>query len=402
MKLSTILDQIRSRKDQNPFLTTGIPGMDWLLTEDASRARKRGASAVGTGVKRGTAVEICGPPGSGKTFTGIMLAKDALLRGHQVIWITACNKVVPIRRLADLLKESPSPALSEEQVERTLRSFFITNCRALGHLHILLKRMIREAGIDRENNPAEEGPDISRLALVVIDDISFLVEGSYNHSVRNDDLQDRRRRAINELCICMEVLAQRSNSAVVALSYMISRGIGSGISKLVPCLGYGQFEVRLARRIVLYREDKGHRMAMRMSTSDVRHVGYDPDKHSGVARTPRSSVDSAFIRRKKEITEAEGSHGEVLQHDEKELVQENQELKENDMNKGETELQDESNGERATKRLAMGSPRPTFPALRQQGSTESSEPHAFFPPSPREIQDSQLWFEELIDISSGQ
>ncbi|KAF3281671.1 hypothetical protein TWF970_002220 [Orbilia oligospora] len=41
----------------------------------------------GAGLERGKLVEICGPPGSGKTTIAVQLVVDAVSKGEQVCWI---------------------------------------------------------------------------------------------------------------------------------------------------------------------------------------------------------------------------------------------------------------------------------------------------------------------------
>lgn len=272
MNLSQVLSEIKSSKDRSPFLSTGSVELDRILVQPESESRNKrpklsygGQVEHGNCLKRGSVVELCGPPGSGKTFVSLNLAKEALLRGHQVVWISCCHKVVPITRLGALLKTELDG--DESNVRRTLKSFLVLNCESLAKLVVVLRRLA-----------SSNGNDLSRLALIVIDDLSFLVESSYSPGTGNLNILERRRDAINGVCTVMSAVAKRRYCAVVAVSYAISRRGVQGVATLVSCLGYGQLEKWFTSRIMLYRGNDGERLGKSLASGefvkvDIKNLG---------------------------------------------------------------------------------------------------------------------------------
>jgi RecA/RadA recombinase len=272
MNLSQVLSEIKSSKDRNPCLTTGSTDLDRLLVTNAleppSKKFKSEYAESLNRLKRGSLVELCGPPGSGKTLTSLRLAKDALVRGHQVIWIRACDKVVPAQLLAELVRAE----LDEPDTRRVMKSFLMASCESLIRLMAVLREMLSETEVE-----AHASSSLSRLALVVVDDLTFLVESSYSPGARNLEILERRRTAVNEVARYLCALAKRKNCAVIAVSKAVPRRGMLGIANLVSCLGYGSLEKWFTSRVMLYRGDQGERLARKFSTGETVIVAYSPN-----------------------------------------------------------------------------------------------------------------------------
>jgi RecA/RadA recombinase len=222
LSLAQVVDYIKNTNDTKQPLSSGVVNLDHLL----------GSSEPG--FHRGSVVEVCGPPGTGKTVLGLTLALDALCQGHKAIWISTSGTPIPLARMSSMRGYSKD----------MMKNLYHTNIRALSSLLMFFKSL--SSG---QITPILGGPP--KYAIIVIDEIMCLVN-TLSWSDNN-----RRNRALNALFDAISTYAQASHTAVLVLSSMIARSakFTNRILRLVPGLGYGIWQHQITRRITLYRDD---------------------------------------------------------------------------------------------------------------------------------------------------
>ncbi|KAK9375471.1 P-loop containing nucleoside triphosphate hydrolase protein [Lipomyces chichibuensis] len=229
---------------------THIPSLDMIM---------RG------GVARGKVTEVSGPPGSGKTSIALQVASLAILSKAKVLWIDTASRI-PASRLLRRLRDS----ISKDDLNDSVSHLQLT-CFAS-----LLALFVRP--------PAY----LSSYALIVIDDLSTLTAPAFaavtahvpqpapqqqqfdqvfppdgpqqapasdiSKRHKQEDTATKRIRVITELVARMAQVAERSDTAVLVLTKMVSR-IDGGDARMVSSLGEGQHLAGLWTRLFLFRND---------------------------------------------------------------------------------------------------------------------------------------------------
>ncbi|KAK9313705.1 P-loop containing nucleoside triphosphate hydrolase protein [Lipomyces starkeyi] len=217
------------------------------------------------GVTRGKVTEVSGPPGSGKTSIALQVASIAILSKAKVLWIDTSSKI-PASRLLQRLPAS----ISRDDLNDLVSHLQLTSFASLLALFV--------------RPPAY----LSSYALIVIDDLSTLTAPAFaavvshvpqpapqqqqfdqvflpdalQHAPASDtskrhkqeDTATKRIRVITELVARMAQVAERSDTAVLVLTKMVSR-VGGGDARMVSSLGEGQHLAGLWTRLFLFRND---------------------------------------------------------------------------------------------------------------------------------------------------
>lgn len=192
--------------------------MDQLLAADSSRA---------PGIQTGTVVEVTGPPGSGKTLLGLVLALRALKDGNKVLWVSTNAQPLPLERMAEL------DGFDADLVE----SIRLCDIQSLSHLILLAAKLM--SGNEK-------------YALVVIEDIAGLVGASYGLALASNE---GRTRALTALLARLRKAAETTGAAILCMSAMLPTFVrgANDLQTLVSGVGSGVWTKAFASRITLYR-----------------------------------------------------------------------------------------------------------------------------------------------------
>ncbi|RVD80327.1 uncharacterized protein DFL_008226 [Arthrobotrys flagrans] len=176
----------------------------------------------GTGLERGKLVEICGPPGSGKTAIALQLVADAVSKGEQVCWIDTLSQC-PISRLEDILAErnlvSKAPSILRYQIT------------SLAHFFAIMAYLTNSS---------------MEISLVIIDDISLLFTKEFPPASDVPQPQalpnkghekqlDKRGRLVADIANRLQRFSASRVAAVVVLNQLATKAVrGGGPLELAP------------------------------------------------------------------------------------------------------------------------------------------------------------------------
>ncbi|XP_028825186.1 DNA repair protein RAD51 homolog 3-like [Denticeps clupeoides] len=207
-------------------------------------------SALGGGVPVGKTMEVCGPPGVGKTQLCIQLAVDVQipmcfggLKGQSLYIDTEgsfmVERVVDVARAAvehcSLLAEDAEQqkAMKEFTVEKILSCLFLMRCH--DYVKLLAQSYLLPSFLS-------EHPEVR---LIVIDSIAYPFRRDF------EDFS-HRTRLLNALAQHLNQLATQHNVAIVLTNQMTTK-VWNGQSKMVPALGESWGHAA-AQRLILYWE----------------------------------------------------------------------------------------------------------------------------------------------------
>ncbi|KAK6356641.1 hypothetical protein TWF718_000981 [Orbilia javanica] len=197
----------------------------------------------GAGLERGKLVEICGPPGSGKTAIALQLVADAVSKGEQVCWIDTLSQC-PTSRLEDILTERNLVSKAS-----LILRYQITS---LAHFFAIIAYLT--------NSSLE-------ISLVVIDDISLLFTKEFPPS-DTPQLQalpnkgqekhaDKRGRLVAETANRLQRFSASRMAAIVVLNQLATKAVrGGGPLELAPSVHSATYNWAHAfhHRILLLRK----------------------------------------------------------------------------------------------------------------------------------------------------
>ncbi|XP_028839565.1 DNA repair protein RAD51 homolog 3 [Denticeps clupeoides] len=222
-------------------------------------------SALGGGVPVGKTMEVCGPPGVGKTQLCIQLAVDVQipmcfggLKGQSLYIDTEgsfmVERVVDVARAAvehcSLLAEDAEQqkAMKEFTVEKILSCLFLMRCH--DYVKLLAQSYLLPSFLS-------EHPEVR---LIVIDSIAYPFRRDF------EDFS-HRTRLLNALAQHLNQLATQHNVAIVLTNQMTTK-VWNGQSKMVPALGESWGHAA-AQRLILYWEGARRLAVLSKSSSQM-------------------------------------------------------------------------------------------------------------------------------------
>ncbi|KAF3170413.1 hypothetical protein TWF106_001102 [Orbilia oligospora] len=176
----------------------------------------------GAGLERGKLVEICGPPGSGKTTIAVQLVVDAVSKGEQVCWIDTLSQC-PTSRLEGIL--------TERDLASKASSILRYQITSLAHFFAIIAHLTK---ISLE------------ISLVIIDDISLLFTKEFPPASdapqsqtlpnRGHEKQiDKRGRLVADIANQLQRFSASRMAAVVVLNQLATKAVrGGGPLELAP------------------------------------------------------------------------------------------------------------------------------------------------------------------------
>ncbi|KAF3939054.1 hypothetical protein ABW19_dt0208037 [Dactylella cylindrospora] len=215
----------------------------------------------GSGLEKGKLLELCGPPGSGKTAIALQLVVDAVAKGEQVCWIDTLSQC-PTSRLASLL--------AEQNLQSKLSSIIRYQVTSLAHFFaLMIHSMNAHAG----------------TSLMIIDNISSLFTKEFPPaadgqagSVPNKSASsnggggggagmagkekfekpaDKRGRLVADIANGLQRFSASRMVAIVVLNQLTTRGAaGGGPLELAPSVNSANYSWSNAfhHRILLLRK----------------------------------------------------------------------------------------------------------------------------------------------------
>ncbi|OIW32197.1 P-loop containing nucleoside triphosphate hydrolase protein [Coniochaeta ligniaria NRRL 30616] len=226
--------------DTSKYLSTGLGGLDRLLSGPSSDAGAEKSTSVG-GIRKGQVTEIWGPSGSGKTSLG------ALNEGDRVVWVD-CLYPVCSRRLSAVIA-GKSEALEEPKSD-SIDSVIQCTCPSLPHFIALLCR------------PTESSVPPG-TSLIVIDSLSALLNHSFprvpdqkagNSASRGPNSSARRLQVLQHIISALQKLAATRDLAIVVLTQCASKMQAERGASLVPAINASVWDQGIPTRLVLYRD----------------------------------------------------------------------------------------------------------------------------------------------------
>ncbi|TGJ71692.1 hypothetical protein EYR41_003640 [Orbilia oligospora] len=266
----------------------------------------------GAGLERGKLVEICGPPGSGKTTIAVQLVVDAVSKGEQVCWIDTLSQC-PTSRLEGIL--------TERDLASKASSILRYQITSLAHFFAIIAHLKK---ISLE------------ISLVIIDDISLLftkefppasdVPQSQNLPNRGHEKQiDKRGRLVADIANQLQRFSASRMAAVVVLNQLATKAVrGGGPLELAPSVHSATHSWAHAfhHRILLLRKhipktdpraDKRHLrfiFVLKSSGVDIQNTNLSRPDQFFVIRVTK--VSSNFALKKKKLDRPCGKFGVSL------------------------------------------------------------------------------------------
>ncbi|KAK9387553.1 P-loop containing nucleoside triphosphate hydrolase protein [Lipomyces mesembrius] len=238
------LDAVESK------FSTHLPSLDMIM---------RG------GVTRGKITEVSGPPGSGKTSIALQIASLAVLSKAKVLWIDTASKIPASRLLQRLLTSISRDDLNDRVSHLQLTSFasllalFVRPPAYLSSYALIviddlstLTAAAFAAVVSHVPQPAPQQQQFDRVFSPDVPQQAPASDTSKRH--KQEDTTTKRIRVITELVARMTQVAERSDTAILILTKMVSR-IGGGDARMVSSLGEGQHLAGLWTRLFLFRND---------------------------------------------------------------------------------------------------------------------------------------------------
>ncbi|CRG86925.1 hypothetical protein PISL3812_03938 [Talaromyces islandicus] len=248
------------------FVSTGLASLDAAILPSAGGGTSAGN---GGGFARGSAAEVYGPPGVGKTSLLLNTAVKALAAGERVVWIDTSSPI-PKPRLQQLLSNLNNNNNANKEIEN------ITHIRtpSLPHLLALL------------THPPTTFPPPG-TSLVVVDSVSAPFQSYFPNPTeirsrletssstgggggptggtsrgtpggkdqQTQFLLNRKRAVTSDLASHAAKLASTHNLAVVLVNQTHTKIRGLPRPTLYPALATGgAWESCISTRIVLYRD----------------------------------------------------------------------------------------------------------------------------------------------------
>jgi hypothetical protein len=254
VKSMSLFDALSAIRPQKEEFSTGAHELDRVLGSQAK------------GIQRGTVIEVCGPPGSGKTIIGLCLALDAIKNSAtKVLWVSTNCQPFALERMTQL-------AGFEDEFVQSIR---LCDTRALSHLMLLMSQLIETE---------------ARYGLVVIEDMLFQL--SEAHGLSSASSEDRKR-VLCALLSKTKAVAEKTGSAIICMSSMLPtfrRGVDD-VQTLVPGLGYGTWTRVFTSRITLYRDGNGGRWARSLDGREIPfHITASGIADGHLISTPRPLI----------------------------------------------------------------------------------------------------------------
>ncbi|KAK6333905.1 hypothetical protein TWF730_004086 [Orbilia blumenaviensis] len=176
----------------------------------------------GTGLERGKLVEICGPPGSGKTAIALQLVADAVSKGEQVCWIDTLSQC-PTSRLESIF--------AERKLESRVSSILRYQITSLAHFFAIVSHLTNSS---------------MEISLIVIDDLSLLFTKEFPPASDAPQFQaapnkgyekqvDKRGRLVADIANRLQRLSASRMVAAVVLNQLATKAVrGGGPLELAP------------------------------------------------------------------------------------------------------------------------------------------------------------------------
>ncbi|KAK9428814.1 P-loop containing nucleoside triphosphate hydrolase protein [Lipomyces doorenjongii] len=217
------------------------------------------------GVTRGKVTEVSGPPGSGKTSIALQIASLAILSKAKVLWIDTASKI-PASRLLQRLRASISRDDLNDRVSHlqltsfaSLLALFVRPPAYLSSYALIviddLSTLMAPAFAAVVSHVPQPAPQQQQFDQVFAPDVpqqASASDASKRH--KQEDIATKRIRVITELVARMAQVGERSDTAILILTKMVSR-VGGGDARMVSSLGEGQHLAGLWTRLFLFRND---------------------------------------------------------------------------------------------------------------------------------------------------
>ncbi|KAJ6258452.1 DNA repair protein rhp55 [Drechslerella dactyloides] len=186
------------------------------------------------GLEKGKLLEICGPPGSGKTAIALQLVSDAAAKGEKVCWIDTLSQC-PVQRFERLM--------AEQSLEDSVSAITRYQVTSLAHFFALIAHLM------------DEDDASTAASLVVVENVSSLFTKEFPPSssdaasvarnaptnvVGREQMEkpaDKRGRLIADIANRLQRLSASRMVAVVVLNQLVTKAvIGGGPLELVPSI----------------------------------------------------------------------------------------------------------------------------------------------------------------------
>ncbi|OQV01459.1 AAA domain-containing protein [Cladophialophora immunda] len=241
-------------------ISSSLPALDVILANGSN-----GFSITSPGIQRGHVTEVYGPPGVGKTTFGLQAAASAIRSGHEdsdVLWVDTGSPFIE-ERLDDLMRSyaipahpdlpsSPKPLDTQVLLED---KFTYLSAYTLARLLTLFL------------HPPHSFPS-SKTCLIVIDDLSNLLLGSFSRNPRNIKASapaavrekferqavSKRFQIIENLGAAMSKMAALKNVAILVLTNTTTSLKNHNKAILKAALASQAWESAVHTRIMLFRD----------------------------------------------------------------------------------------------------------------------------------------------------
>ncbi|KIX94646.1 uncharacterized protein Z520_09692 [Fonsecaea multimorphosa CBS 102226] len=256
------IDALRNISAKFKGISCSLPALDAIL----ANGRSNGLSIATTGIQRGHVTEVYGPPGVGKTTFGLQAAVNAIRSSHEdshVLWVDTGSPFTK-ERLDDLMRSYTVPADTDlpssppEPVEAELLlddKFTHLNAYTLPRLLTVFL------------HPPHSFPS-SKTCLIVIDDLSNLLLGSFSRNPRNlkasapagvkekfeKQALSKRFQVIENLGAAMSKMAALKNIAVLVLTNATTSLRSRHRAALKAAMASHAWDSAVHTRIMLYRD----------------------------------------------------------------------------------------------------------------------------------------------------
>ncbi|KAK6337720.1 hypothetical protein TWF696_001201 [Orbilia brochopaga] len=256
----------------------------------------------GHGLEKGKLLEICGPPGSGKTAIALQLVSDAVAKGEKVCWIDTLSQC-PVQRIEKLL--------SEQSVEDSASAITRYQVTSLAHFFALIAHLM------------DEDDASAAASLVVVENISLLFTKEFppssdaanatqavsSNGVNREQIEkpaDKRGRLIADIASRLQRLSASRMVAIVVLNQLATKAVtGGGPLELVPSINSANnawshafhHRILLLRKQVLRTElPAAHRhlrfvFVLKSSGTDIQNTNLSRSDHFFVIKLTEAGVE---------------------------------------------------------------------------------------------------------------
>lgn len=273
------IEALRNATAKAKGISSGLPALDSLLLP-------RGLSIAIPGVQRGCVTEVFGPPGIGKTTFGLQVAANALCAsddGSHVLWVDTGSPLIADRlwQIIGAHQETngvgpPSSHPQPSKIESLLEEKFVyLDAHSPPRLLTLFL------------HPTRSFPS-SKTCLIVIDDLSNLLLGSFSRAARalkpaapaavkekwEKRAAGRRFQIIENLAAAMSKMAALRNTAILVLTNATISLRAGQKAILKPALSSQAWDTAIHTRIMLYRDLPDGEQESEMSLTKSKDLRY--------------------------------------------------------------------------------------------------------------------------------